>query len=424
VPFLEEVVVLEPLALDVGEREDVVVPVLERVCVVVFVAVAVSDGLRELVEDRVEVPEGVSAADWVDVLVSDVELVDVLEAEIVAVLEAVVVSIELTVGSPELVGERVAVREADRVRAADPEALEERLEETDGLIVLELDVDEDTDALRVDVRLDDKVAVPDRETVVVREVVVVADSVRLEVALLLSEIDPVDVIEEVVVLETVGEPLDVRVSLTVRVAVNDWSGERVPVGVLLELAVEEAVREADDDLDEEAVSDALLLDVAVRDPVAVPDELLVALADRVGVAVALVDFDALEDRVELNVAVAERLRAGERVDVTEEDCVFELLGDPDGVLEPVFVFELEELPVDVRLVDGERVLVVVLEEDRVDEAEMVETPDSEEDKDGRAVIDDERDPTDVFVAAPDRVDVRVAVAVKEPKRVLSANVRP
>ncbi len=423
-PVLEEVVVLEPLALDVGEREDVVVPVLDMVCVVVFVAVADSDGLRELVEDRVDVPEGVSAADCVEVLVSDVELVDVLEAEIVADLEEVDVSFAESVLSAEVVGDRVAVSDADRVRAADPEALDERLEETDGLVVLELEVEAVTDVLLVDVRLDDRVAVPERVRVEVRDVVVVADSVRLDVALLLSETDPVAVLEDVDVLEVEGDPLDVRVSLTVRVAVNDCRGEREPVLVLLELAVEEAVRDADADLDEEAVSDELLLDVAVREPVAVPDELLDALEDRVGVAVALVDFEALDDLVELNVAVAERLRAGERVEVTEEDCVFELLEVPEDVLEPVFVLELVEDTVDVRLVDGERVPVVVLEDDRDDEALRVEIPEADAEREGRAVIDDERDPTDVFVAAADRVDVRVAVAVKEPKRVISANVRP
>ncbi len=172
-------------------------------------------------EDRVEVPEGVSAAERVDVLVSDVELVDVLEAEIVADIDAVDVSIELAVGSPEFVGDRVAVREADRVRAALAELLEERLEETVGLDVLELEVDAVTDVLLVDVRLEDRVAVPERVRVEVREVVVVADSVRLDVALLLSETDPVAVLEDVDVLDVEGDPLDVRVSLTVRVAVDD-----------------------------------------------------------------------------------------------------------------------------------------------------------------------------------------------------------
>ena len=197
----------------------------------------------------------------------------------------------------------------------------------------------------------------------------------------------------------------------------------MPVAVLLELAVEDAVLEEEADLDAVAVSDELLLDVPVRDPVAVPDELLLALADLDGVAVELVDRDALDDLVELNVAVAERLRAGERVEVTDAVCVFELLDVPDVVLEPVVVLELVEDTVDVRLVDGERVPVVVLEEDRVEEALRVENPDADTDKEGCAVIEDERDPTDVFVAAADRVDVRVAVAVREPTTEMSAKLR-
>jgi hypothetical protein len=221
VPVLEEVVVLEPLALDVGDLEDVVVPEPESVCVVVFVAVVVSEGLRELVDDRVDVPDGVSAADCVDVLeLEDVPL-EVLDADIVADIVAVGVSFELAVDSPELVGDRVAVKDAERVLAAEPDALEERLEETDGLIVLELEVEDVTDVLLVDVLLEDSVAVPERVRVEVRDVVVVADSVRLDVADLLSETDPVEVIEEVVVLDTVGEPLEVLVSLIVRVAVDD-----------------------------------------------------------------------------------------------------------------------------------------------------------------------------------------------------------
>jgi hypothetical protein len=180
--------------------------VADRVWLVVFVAVVVSDGLRELVEDRVDVPEGVSAAERVDVLELDPVEDVVLEAEIVADLDDVDVSFELPVGSPELVGDRVAVREADRVLTALPELLEERVEDTDGLVVLELVVVAVTDGLFVDVRLDDKVAVPERVRVEVREVVVVADSVRLEVALLLFEIDPVEVLEDVDVLDVDGEP--------------------------------------------------------------------------------------------------------------------------------------------------------------------------------------------------------------------------
>ena len=221
VPVLEEVVVLDPLALEVGEREDVVVPEPESVCMVVFVAVVVSEGLRELVDDRVEVPDGVSAADCVEVLELDDVPLEVLDEDIVADIVAVDVSFELAVDSPELVGERVAVREADRVLAAEPDALVERLEETVGLVVLELEVDEDTDVLLVDVLLEDSVAVPERVRVDVREVVVVADSVRLDVADLLSDTDPVDVIDDVVVLDTVGDPLDVLVSLIVLVAVDD-----------------------------------------------------------------------------------------------------------------------------------------------------------------------------------------------------------
>ncbi len=112
------------------------------------------------------------------------------------------------------------------------------------------------------------------------------------------------------------------------------------------------------------------------------------------------------------------------MEVTEEEDVFELLEDPDGVLEPVFVLELVDDTVDVRLVVDERVLEAVLLEDRVEEAELVETPDNEEDNDGRAVIDDERDPTGVFVGIADRVDVRVAVGVNDLKMATSANVRP
>ncbi len=166
----------------------------------------VSDGLRELVEDRVDVPEGVSAADCVEVLELDPVEVVVLEAEIVADLEDVDVCFELPVGSPELVGDRVAVREADRVLAPLAELLEERVEDTVGLVVLELVIVPVPDGLFVDVLVEDNVAVPDLDVVGVRELVEEADVVRLDVALLLFEPDPVAVLEDVDVLEVDGEP--------------------------------------------------------------------------------------------------------------------------------------------------------------------------------------------------------------------------
>jgi hypothetical protein len=147
------------------------------------------------------------------------------------------------------------------------------------------------------------------------------------------------------------------------------------------------------------------------------------LAERVGEAVALDDLEALEERVELNVAVAERLRTGDLVDVTEDDVVLDVLGELDDVLEPVFVLELDGLVVPVLEVledlDVTADFVLVLVED----PDFVENPEADADKDGLGVIDDERDPTDVFVAAALRVDVRVAVAVKDPKRVTSAKSR-
>ena len=166
----------------------------------------VSDGLRELVEDRVDVPEGVSAADCVEVLELDPVEVVVLEAEIVADLEDVDVCFAEVVPSADVEGDRVAVSEADRVLAALPDILEERVEDTDGLVVLELVIVPVADGLFVDVLVEDNVAVPDLDVVGVRELVEEADVVRLDVALLLFEPDPVAVLEDVDVLEVDGEP--------------------------------------------------------------------------------------------------------------------------------------------------------------------------------------------------------------------------
>jgi hypothetical protein len=167
-----------------------------------------------------------------------------------------------------------------------------------------------------------------------------------------------------------------------------------------------------------------LLDVPVLVPVAVPDELLLALADLEGVPDELEERDALADLVELKVAVAERLRAGDRVDVTEEDAVLEPLDVPDDVLDPVVVLELLGLVVPVLDVEGVLEVAADLVLVRVEEPDLVEKLEADADKEGLDVIEDDRDPTDVFVAAALRVDVRVAVAVKEPNNVISAKSRP